>query len=175
MFLSVQQRPRADDGADEAHDIRNLSEFKLRICTDLSPQHELRADAGSHTFPDPVQRDLGPVVRADFPPDPICHSCLYAWLPIRVSSKFRLRRGDKHPADSEADADPKAPSQVVSAGPEFNRRGNQHEICSGPFELGGGDAGKNIYFYLSFRPYWYQFLFFFKPHIFLFKGAAGPH
>lgn len=136
MFLSVQQRPRADSGADEAHDIRNQSEFKLRVCTDLKCQSELRADPGSNAFPDPVQRDLRPVIRADFPPDPICHSCIYTWLPIRISSKFQLRSGDKFPANSEADADPKAPSQVISTGSEFNRRGNQHEICSGSFELG---------------------------------------
>lgn len=140
MFLNVQQRPRADDRADEAHDLRNHAEFKLGIRTDHELQSELRADA----LPDPTQCDLGP----DFPPDPICHSCVYTWLPIWSASKFQLRGRDKFTADSEADADSKASYEVISAGSEFNRRGNQHEVCSGSVELGWWDAGKKPLLYL---------------------------
>lgn len=137
MFLRVQQRTHADNGTDETHDIRNHSKFKLRICTDLKPQSELRADPGFNAFSDPFQCDLRPVIRSDFPPDSICHSGLYTWFPIRgISSKFLFRSRDQFIANSEVDADPKAPSEVFFAGSESNRRGSQHEICSGSFELG---------------------------------------
>lgn len=136
MFLSLQQRTHADDRTDEAHDIRNHSKFKLRICTDLKPQSELRADPEFNAFPHPFQYEIWPVIRSDFPPDSIPHSSLYTWFPNRISSKFQFRSRHKCIANPEVDADPKAPSKVFFIGSELNGRGNQHEICSGSFELG---------------------------------------
>lgn len=136
VFLSVQQRTHADHRADETHDIRNQSKFKLRICTDLTPQSELRANPEFNTFLDLFQCDFWLVIRDDFPSDSIRYSGLHAWPPISGSSKFQFRSRAKFLTDSEANADQKAPAEVVFAGSEFDRRGSQYEIRSGSLELG---------------------------------------
>lgn len=77
-----------------------------------------------HPVPDPR---LDPRHAAHYSPE------LYGW---------RRRHGPGQPQATETHADPQALTEILTGRPEHDRGGGQHEVCPGPPELGGRDAGE---------------------------------
>lgn len=145
MFFCVQQRACTDNRADKADDIRNNWKLKLRIYNKSNPWIKCCNDPRFNTYFDFFQLDIWPFIRSYFQTDTKHHSRLHTRHPTTVNSKLCDRSRQWDSANTQTDANQETSYEISFCGSEFTRRGGEHEICPGPIELGGRNAGSNLY------------------------------
>lgn len=141
VFLCVQQRSYLDNRTNQNDDLRHHAKPELWLLSEH--KHKPLTSPYSCTHPRGVRYPwvnihLQPYTLPDPVLDPDCDPWSAAWFSTVLHGGCRPRQ----PQAFETHADPKALTQILPGRPQHDGRRGQHEICPGPFELGGGDAGQ---------------------------------